>query len=430
MKLFLLRFLIILPLFSCVEQKLTYKGDLLNQKIAKDKDIKAHRIFEAKSLSLKEKEEYFFNRFSQKFIKKPEYLIKRFIDNKNNNYESHIDDAAFFLSYLALKYANDRQEKYQDLALKILDGIFYLENIDGFNGYMPRFVSGDANKITNNDVPIRTNSYAILSFAYFLAYENFNSLLIKNKIKKHYYVIAKYFLDRDLNLETPDGVDIKYASLDAKFITSRQLDGVAFFEVANKILADSDLSAEIDNILHNVFRKKYRKKGKKISSNIMGFWDLATPSSNWLNFLKLYIAVKASNDAIYKNMFANYYLSVESEKNAFYDLLYIDIFSREKTSKISNILVALNSFPLTLNDIEIINSHNKKIPINKFSKIRKNKRYVESKIPLLIYNRPLTYHEWKHNQFRVNGNFSKNGELEFSGLDYLLAYSFLEKINK
>jgi hypothetical protein len=429
-KIFFKIFILSIALCSCMQQKLTYKGDLLAEKIEKDLDIKKHRALEVNSFTLEEKEAYFYQRFTQEFIKEPEFLVKRFIDQKNNYYESHLDDAAFFLSYLAVKYATHKDKKYQDLADQILEGILYLENIDGFNGFMPRYVTGENNIISVNDVPIRTNSYAILSFAYYLSYENFDSLKIKEKIRKHYFQIIKYFLDRDLNLETPAGVDIKYASLDNKFITSRQLDGLALFEVAQKILANSSLSTEITELLDKHYRKKYRHKNKRISSNILGFWDLATPSSNWLNFLKLYIIVKASDDEIYKNMFKKYYDTLSSEKNAFYDLLYLDVFSREILAKISNVLASLKSFPLTVDNREIINSYNKNIKLNKFSKIRKNKRYVEAKTPLAIYMRPLTYHEWKHNQFRVNGNFSQAGDVKFSGLDYLLAYSFLENINK
>jgi hypothetical protein len=110
-------------------------------------------------------------------------------------------------------------------------------------------------------------------------------------------------------------------------------------------------------------------------------------------------------------------------------LLYYDIYPTA-LSQLHYSKQILASFPLELNNNEIINSGRATVKTTKFTNIIKNKRWLETSKPLPIYARPIIYHEWKRNQFRVNGNIGANGNVEFSGLDFLLAYSIYEKILK
>jgi len=418
---------LLFTLSSCMHGKIPHKKEQLSDHLVKSDELRKFRSFEAKSMNLVDKEAYFYERLKQKFIIKPEYLVKRYHVRDGSYTDAYIDESLLFLSYLALKYKETKDKQYQKLAHKIIKGLYFLENLDGFNGFLPRYVIDQDDKYVIAKEQIKTNSYALLAFAYLISYQNFDAPIIKKLLTKQITTISKYFLDNDLNLVKPNGEDIKYAQLKAKIVTSRQLDGLAFFEAANVLVQNPEIKAEIEENLAKIYHKKYRKKNKNNHARFLGFWEFASPSSNWLNFIKLYTAIKATNDEIYKAMFEKLYFELAKEHNVFYDLLYVDIFPDTRQAKISNIAAILHSFPLSLNNKEVLNSKRADLELKKFPKVIKNKRWVEVKNPLPIYERPLVYHEWKRNQLRVNGNFGMDGEIEFSGLDYLLAYAFYRK---
>ena len=185
---------------------------------------------------------------------------------------------------------------------------------------------------------------------------------------------------------------------------------------------------------------------KQIMKPAIGSWNLASPSSHWLNMMKLYILVKATHASqpIYKIdskktteslnqaqrhhnyeiMFKKLYNQLKDSENTLFTLLYGDLFSLS-TKELDIVISDLQNFPLSLNDHEIINSSRGDINLKRFPKITKTKRYTENTNPLPIYDRPLVYFEWKRNQHRVDGNFLLKGNVEYAGLDFLIAYALL-----
>lgn len=418
----------IIALSSCVHGTVEYTGAIFTKKLESSEQIIKQREKEAQSLDLPAKERYFYERFLTKFILEPN-LVKRYHLTNSNVSEAHIDESLLFLACLALRYQVTQEAKYQETAHKIIQGLYFLENLDGFNGYLPRYVIKKGDNFMPSKEQIATNSYSLLAFAYLLAYQNFDNEKIKNMLTKHLTIITKYILEHNLELVEPDGSKVEFGKFNAKFDPSKQLTGLAFFETANVIVRNDQIKATLQDKLENLYRKKYRKKNKITYLRLFGFWDLASTSSNWLNYIKLYTAIKATNHPIYKKMFSKLYHNLAKEENIFYDLLYYDIYPTA-LSQLHYSKQILASFPLELNNNEIINSGRATVKTTKFTNIIKNKRWLETSKPLPIYARPIIYHEWKRNQFRVNGNIGANGNVEFSGLDFLLAYSIYEKILK
>ena len=397
------------------------KDKNLAKRLDESNQYRQQRRLEANLLTLAEKEYYLLYKFQQDFIIYDEFLVKRYNYKDNSRVSAHIDESALYLAYLANRVKSLEETKYYEkAAIKIIEGIYYLDSLNQLDGYLPRYVELKNNRFIIGDDTIRTNSYAILFFAYYQAYQNFNNPQIKKLIKNHIELIVKYYLKNDLDLYTNQGVYIKYSSLKSKLL-SHQLSALLIFEVANIISTDEKLKKQIQQKLKFFIKKGYKKKNKLMNVGI-GPWQLSSHSSNWLNMLKLYILVLATNDEIYKTNFKNLYNILAEEDNIFFTLLYADIFRISPLEK-RKIIKVLSTYPLTINNKEIINSKRAEVTLDKFPKIIKNKRYTEGKSALAIFDRPAVYFEWKNNQHRLDANFGATGNIEFSGLDFMLAYA-------
>lgn len=413
------------PLSSCIlKAKIPPINNInIEQRIEKSDKYRAIRKLEANLLTLAEKEYYLLDRFQKKFIIYDEFLVKRYNYKDGSNISAHIDESALYLAYLANRAASLKNQKnYQQAAINIVKAIYYLDNLNKLDGYLPRYVTLKDNIFTPGLETIRTNSYAILFFAYYQAYQNLQNINLKNLIENHIELIIKYYLKNDLDLHHYDGTEIKYSSLKSK-ILSHQLSALTIFEIANLIVTDKQLKNKIQQKLAYFYKKGY-KKYNKMMRNSLGNWQFSSHSSNWLNMLKLYVLAIATNDEIYKNNFKNLYKVLQDDDNIFYDLLYGKIFPLNILQK-RKIIAELNNYPISLDNHEIINSLRNEIKLDKFPKIIKNKRHIEGVKTLPIFDRPLVYFEWKNNQFRLDGNFLANGNIEYSGLDFLLAYAIL-----
>ena len=428
-----LKLLLIIALFATIScsaryTKIPYKNqeELLN-KIAISDEFRATRKASAQELTLDEKEIFFLQKLRDNFIIKPEFLFKRYNYIDKTQTTASIDEASLYLAYFALRIRElYNKSQYVDTATRIIKGIYYLDGLNGFDGYIPRFATLKDNKFTVSEES-RTNNYSLLFFGYYLAYQSFEDDSIRRLIEDHVTLIVKYFLKNDLDLYTADGTHIKYSNLKSK-IFSRRLDALVMFEIGNIIVTDPEVKTQITETLEYFERKGYMKKNQIMSFKIAAIWDVATSSSYWLNMMKLYIIAKATNNENYQYMFKKLNRKLRKSQNILFTLLYNDLFPLEKDNpKLQKAQELLETYPLELNNQEIINSYRPDIKLNVFAKIVKKRRYTETNTPLEIFNRPAKYFEWKEPQLRVDGNFGQDGNVEFSGIDFLFAKALLPR---
>ena len=192
--------LISLLLSSCstyVKKIPTSNSPSLKQRIIISDAHRKARKEESETFSFSEKELYFLQRFQKKFLIKPEFLVKRYHFKDGSNISAYIDESSLYLSYLALKTKKLEFNKgFKKAAQKIIKGIYYLDSLNKLDGYLPRFVTLTNNEFIISEEPIRTNSYSLLLFSYFLAYNYFDDKEIKQMITHHTELIIKYFLEK------------------------------------------------------------------------------------------------------------------------------------------------------------------------------------------------------------------------------------------
>jgi len=139
--------------------------------------------------------------------------------------------------------------------------------------------------------------------------------------------------------------------------------------------------------------------------------------------VRLCALTEATDREAYNTALRKLYRSQKHERNPQFAIMYLsrnpelpaDLLKRE-------IHTYLSSFPLSLNNHEIINRKDRDIQQKLFPPLVKHSWRAEAKVPLPIYRRPLSYNEWKQNPFRLDGKFHKRGRVLFPGTDFLLAY--------
>jgi hypothetical protein len=144
----------------------------------------------------------------------------------------------------------------------------------------------------------------------------------------------------------------------------------------------------------------------------------------------LYTLADLTNKKVYLRNFDKLYDVLSTENNPFFDALYMNLHDTVSPTKISDIKYYLETFPITFDNSEIISSYLEDINLESVPRYTKNSQEAEVKFPLPIYQRPMVYFEWKANQRRVDGNFNQNGNIEFSGLDFLVLYSMYQNFVK
>ncbi|MBT4989607.1 MAG: hypothetical protein HOM96_03630 [Rickettsiales bacterium] len=422
----------ILILFCCsCSQRYSYDKSSLNEatKIKEIENVLAARQQQALLYDIDSKYTILLDRFNSQFLLSPRNIVVREYFTNRDVQTSVIDETVFYLIYLSqlsMVFDNDDLEQ---LIYNIVVDIIEIDKLNGLDGYLPRSVSfdKDLNQLVIVPDEIHSNSYSIIMLGYYMAYNSSKSMKVRDLISGHVSMIAKYYLDNDLVLRDDKGNEVRVSNLNKRHL-SRELDALVIFEIGKKLTKDPKLQLKFEAIVDELKAKGYNKKHKILHLTLLNF-EIPSHSSNWLNMLRLYILAKATDEKIYENHFVKLYNILEDEHNPFFDVLYMDLFNQLDEVKMQRISFYLQSFPIELDNREIISSYDADVDLALFPRITKNYIEAESVEALPIYRRPLKYFEWKENQRRIDGNWEGKGNILFSGLDYLLLYSMYKKLN-
>ena len=424
-----MKILILLCVFtlSSCETKSVFKHHspkVIESKFLKSKQTIQNRKSLLLNVNLEQKALFFEKYIIERMHKTHKFAPKLYIDGKPG--KLRMDMTALFLSALAFKYAVTKEAKDKQRILEILNSIMKADGANGLDGFIPYQVQIKEDKIicSRNDTHI--NVYTQLLFAYIPLLKLSDDQEITREVLKHLTLIVKHLQKTNFTLADHEGNEIDYSDLSPSrftFQTNRQQLMLIFADLALKYKLGKNMAA---------IRKKLSDYGYEDDIQSMHFkflnLEFPTHSSSWLNLSNAFIGYHIDNSQYYKTAFNNLYDRYRDEKNLLFRLMYYSMEAEKDVLKQAR--ATLNEFPINPTDREIINSPNKELnPISDASFI-KLKREIEVKKPLPIYQRPMRSFEWKLNQMRIDGNFKSNGRLNYTGIDYLVAYWMFKWLQK
>ncbi|MCF7957166.1 MAG: hypothetical protein K9M57_01820 [Phycisphaerae bacterium] len=358
----------------------------------------------------------------------PYFLIRKQVNAKKPSDNcGYLEDTSAFLAGLAFKYGATGDLKSQGLALKVVTSLQDLDWSNGLDGYIPFSANIKNSRLHIAQNETHVNAYSQLFFSYFTAMTLFDDPALKNVIRKHMNLITNYFLKHNLVLKDNFGNKVPFSDITSsafKLSAGRCLDGLVFVDFSLWILEnqkDSEAYTKLTEIKKEMVSDGYYRKIANLHFKFFTF-ELPSDSTDWLNFIRLYILNQIENNDHYKNALKKLFASQRNEYNPLFNSIYASVFC-DKTDEVKEkTLFYLNSFPLTLDNAEVINSQNPDVKKKFFLQLTKNKLIPESKLPLEIYKRPFRGLEWKRNPCRLDGNLGKDGNIIYPGTDFYLAY--------
>jgi hypothetical protein len=155
----------------------------------------------------------------------------------------------------------------------------------------------------------------------------------------------------------------------------------------------------------------------------LGFLQIPTPSSSWLNMLNLYTLNECGQESKEEMIYLSKKYS--DMQNPFLQILAYKV---DKSIDISWVKKRLKEYPYPISDERIVNSHRKDLDFRRKRYI-KNSAKLEVKKALPLYELSGGYNLWKRNLLQADKHGSQKGRKYF-GVDLLQAYWFFEMVKK
>jgi|GEM_PF-2006892 len=375
----------------------------------------AKRRHQARQHTLSEKAAIFESNIFDTFKSNKHYLFGNIVKNGQQLKKVDLETTASVLTAISAKYGVTHDEKDLSKIDNIVSSIIQFDAINTLDGYLPFIAKSHSLEIVDNHT--HSNAYTQLMGAYLLVSKVTADPLILDQIQNHARLIANYFIKIEFKMRDQNNELINFSDISTnlfKSSRSRILDLLVICEMLNYLLPqDCEVNDAMNKVLNSARQCGYYHKIQTLSIRLFDI-HIPTHGSDWLNMLRLSILCEISDKSAYRKAFNKLYKRQDGEFNPIFPILAQDQLAAQDVKRY------LGSFPIHLSNQEII--PNTDIALKQWPPYVKNCRILEAKIPVPIYQRPLTTYEWKRNPYRVSGNYHRKGDKSYSGVDFLEAY--------
>ncbi len=259
-------------------------------------------------------------------------------------------------------------------------------------------------------------------FGYAVAFDLIDDPVLRQSISIHVKAIADHLIDHGMTIQDVDGQQTKHGDLTTGLFSEplNALIALAVVKAAYHTTKDEKYQQQYLNLVH---RQGYHKRAVRARDP---WWEVFTGvnhSDNDLAFLAYYTLLRYDGDPAlldyYFKSLNRAWRVVENERNPLFTFINFALVPPQKKDRqtFARAVETLRLFPVNRRNHRVVNSSNPNGCIA-FRKDRFGRKQACEPVPM--DHRPADVFEWKENPYRLDGG--GDGNLEFSGVDYLLPY--------
>lgn len=259
-------------------------------------------------------------------------------------------------------------------------------------------------------------------FGYAVAFDLIGDAVLKESIAHYVKAIADHLIDHGLTIQDVDGKPTKHGDLTAGLFSEplNALIALAVMKSAYHVSGDKKYQ---HRYLGLVYEEGYHKRAIRARDPWWENFTGVNHSDNNLAFLAYYTLLLHENDPAllkyYWKSLDRAWNVVRDEGNPLFTFIYhaLSTDNRHDVQALHQAVETLRLFPVERRNFRVVNSRRQDICIS-FRRDRFGRKQACEPVP--IDRRPSDDFEWKENPYRLDGG--GEGNLEFSGVDYLLPY--------
>jgi hypothetical protein len=338
----------------------------------------------------------------------------------------------------AFRYAVTGDPVVKEQGRKSVEGLHLLQNVTGKPGLLARGVKqwDEKNPEVGRDWhrgaglfshyqwlgDVSVDQVDGVIFGYAVAYDLVGDEVLRQSIRIHVAAIADHIIDHGMTIQDVDNERTKHGDLTAGFFSEplNALIALAVVKAAHHMTKDERYQ---QYYLHLVHEEGYHKRAVKARDP---WWEIFTGvnhSDNNLAFLAYYTLLRYEKDPL----LLGYYLKslnrawnvVREEGNPLFTFIYYALSPTQNRDRrvLDQALETLRLFPVERRNYRVVNSRGSNLCIS-LRRDRFGRKQACQPVPM--NRRPADVFEWKENPYRLDEG--GEGNLEFSGVDYLLPY--------
>ena len=343
-----------------------------------------------------------------------------------------------YVAAQAFRYAVMGDQESLEQIMKTVKGLSLLQRVTGKRGLLARGVkkSQRENPVDGEEWNRGKGEYSSYQWLGDVSIDQMNGVIfglavvfdlidnppLRKSIALQVRNIADHLIDHEMTIEDIDGKRTKHGDLTDGLFSEplNALIALALFKAAYKITGDDFYQRHYLTLIKN---RGYHKKAIKARDPWWEVWTGTNHSDNNLAFLAYYILLRFEKDPsllkFYVESLNRAWENVKKENNPHFTFIYHAIHPQNiKTqSFLSAAVETLYLFPTDRRNHEVVNSDRSDLCMA-WRKDRFGRK--QACIPLPMDQRPADDFEWKENPYRLDGGGA--GDVEFSGVDYLLPY--------
>ncbi|MBI4448193.1 hypothetical protein HY643_04375 [Candidatus Woesearchaeota archaeon] len=400
-------------------------------------------------ISLKEKAEFFEEDLFTYHLT-PEGLLAyniRMPQIANNPKLNEYGDAAIWTGVLlgaeSFRYSVTKDEDALKNIEKMVGGLHNLQEVTGVEGLLARFYGKKSDLDLENFVrresfhkiyegkgkfegylsvgDTSNDQYMGVFFGYYICYNLVENEEIKKVIRQDVNALANHIVDNGIRITGSDGKPTTYGDMSPKGMDEKldALLALSMLKIAHHITNEEKFSQAYQELIK---KYGYHKKAVKAKFAPLKMFDSGVNDN--LAFLAYYplLSLEADPELLkyYQKSMDRTFKWVKGEGNSFFNFIYNAVSSTPNYEENVEAAESLKIMPLEKKHITIINSNRKSLCTKKVLN-RHFKFELRACDALPMDERPSgPEFVWRGNPRKLDSY--GNGEVKYSGLDFLIAY--------